>query len=118
MIRVPPGAALGNATLGPLYRRLVFGVAGPNVARITSWQRSSAENRAVGGDPYSQHLIAFAIDAIAAGSRAVELERQARAAGLVIVDEIDHHHAQVLRAGTLRSIFFPAPVVFPLGPRI
>ena len=67
-----------------------------NVA-ITSFHRTVSHNREVGGSDTSQHLIATAWD-VAGPDQDLYLAR-ARAAGLTAIDEGDHVHVQLYRAG-------------------
>jgi len=69
-------------------------------ARVTSRRRTRAQNAAVGGAAYSQHLIALAADLVpVAGSSYATIAAAARSAGLVPVIESDHVHVQLFPAG-------------------
>lgn len=69
---------------------------------VSSWWRDEATNRAVGGDPFSQHLIGLAIDAIPVPPRTTEqLAAAFRASGLIAVVYARHVHAQLYPAGFL-----------------
>jgi len=67
--------------------------------QFTSWWRSEAENRAVGGDPQSQHLFGFAFDLVTERTR--DLQNALNQVGLISVAESDHLHVQLLPAGAL-----------------
>lgn len=74
---------------------------------ITSWYRSPAENRAVGGNPDSQHLAGLALDVVP-GKKAVQLAIHEAAgrfveSGFVVVPAPTHLHVQTFPAGVLRS---------------
>ena len=71
-------------------------------ASPTSWYRTPARNAAVGGDPFSQHLVGLGSDWVS--RRPSELVRRFRAVGLIAVDELDHVHAQGWPAGTLQRL--------------
>jgi len=62
---------------------------------VGSWVRTSRRNKDVGGDPWSRHLDACAVDAYpddpADRERAA---RECKRVGLVLVDEGDHWHLQ------------------------
>jgi hypothetical protein len=74
-------------------------------ATPTSWWRSIAHNAAVGGHPYSQHLLGTAADFVPArGWTNGELVAAARRAGLIAQDEGDHVHLQLFAAGTLDRV--------------
>jgi len=68
--------------------------------QFTSWWRSDAVNRAVGGDPHSQHLFGFAFDLVSDRSR--EIQDAINGIGLVAVAESDHLHIQLFPPGTLQ----------------
>jgi len=100
--QVPPDPML--VAFEPVYRefirRLLF-VLRSEPAEPTSWWRSEAQNRAVGGATDSQHLFGFALDIVAA--RPDRIEQLAREAGLIAVVEMDHVHVQLFPAGFLRQ---------------
>ena len=75
--------------------------------QVTSWWRSPEENRRVGGNEESQHLLGLAFDASAPS---LPLLAQAlRDAGFRVVEERSHIHAQAYQAGVLgRAGFFRA----------
>lgn len=68
----------------------------------TSWYRNPIENAAVGGDRFSQHQLAWAIDVVGPG--ATQFAKSARTFGLTAVVESDHVHVQLLPAGLLRRL--------------
>lgn len=70
---------------------------------LTSYWRSREENDLVGGHPWSQHLVGWAIDVI--GPDTEIFAERVRFAGLVPVHEIDHLHVQLLPAGALEALF-------------
>lgn len=76
-------------------------------AEPTSWWRSQGRNVQVGGDPRSQHLLAFAADwsRLNAGERD-RFCRTARGIGLICVDEGDHVHVQTFPRFTLPAQLF------------
>lgn len=67
----------------------------------TSWWRSERRNLAVGGAPYSQHLLGWAVDFAPPRHQNRELVRLANEIGLVGVDEGDHVHVQMYPAGVI-----------------
>lgn len=64
---------------------------------ITSWARSISHNAEVGGVENSQHLIGTAWDI--AGPDQLEYAARASQRGLIVLDEGDHVHVQLFRAG-------------------
>jgi uncharacterized protein YcbK (DUF882 family) len=68
----------------------------------TSWWRSPERNAQVGGDPYSQHLVGWALDAV--GPDVQTFAKRLRVRGFVVVVETDHVHVQVFPRGTLRRL--------------
>lgn len=73
----------------------------------TSWWRSVGRNFEVGGDPRSQHLLAWAVDFVGPRDEARGLIALIRSVGLVGVDEGDHVHVQMFPAGVIPDRFFP-----------
>lgn len=81
-------------------------------AIVTSWYRTAADNRRVGGDPESQHQLGLAFDVAWSGPTDWELpdswqsrcRRALVAQGFEVADEGDHVHAQVLKAGQARRL--------------
>ena len=95
------------ATLAHLQRdfRRRFSTAGAGFGgRVTSYIRSVEHNRRVGGHPRSQHLYGLAADIVPLVSERSSLKRAMRAQGLVVIDEGDHVHVQLLRAGQLEHL--------------
>lgn len=91
--------------LFPLYEFLLsraekLSFVDPSI-KFTSWFRDQLENAAVGGNPESQHLFGFALDATTANPKAVV--QLANRLGLVGVEEFDHVHLQLFPAGFLKS---------------
>ena len=83
------------------------GLAEGRATSVTSWWRSPEENRRVGGNAESQHLLALAFDATAASPQL--LAQALRSAGFRVVEERTHVHAQAYQAGVLgRAGFFRA----------
>ncbi len=75
---------------------------------LTSWFRSPAENRAVGGDPDSQHLVGLALDVVP-GKKSLQLainEASGRFSefGFIPVPASTHLHIQTFPAGILRRV--------------
>lgn len=107
-----PPESLLSSPLGPLV------VTGVNVLRgalasetrdsvqVTSWWRSPAHNREVGGEPFSQHLVGLAFDVVGPGS--VRVAQRWREAGGVAVQTPTHVHLQVWPAGTLERLLTAA----------
>lgn len=72
----------------------------------TSWHRNATENWDAGGDEYSQHLVALALDIGGDPESLSAVLQQARGVGLVAVDERATEgivHVQRFPAGYLRS---------------
>lgn len=69
----------------------------------TSWWRSVAHNREVGGVASSQHLVGAAVDLVAAPSVLAAIAD--RLSGrLVVVRESDHLHVQAFSAEVARQV--------------
>lgn len=71
---------------------------------FTSWYRTEADNRTIGGNPDSQHLYGFAVDVVPRNFQLIE--QVANGLGMIAVVEMDHLHIQILPPGTLRSLGF------------
>lgn len=71
---------------------------------ITSFQRTVSHNAEVGGHDQSQHLLATAWDI--AGPDMHVYAARAAANGLTVIDEGDHIHVQLFRAGTVPAWVF------------
>jgi len=69
---------------------------------VSSWWRDRRTNQIHGGEEFSQHLLALAIDLEVEDPD--RLVRELMREGLVVIDEGDHIHAQL----------FPPGVVAPL----
>ena len=69
---------------------------------FTSWYRTVAGNRRVGGHPWSQHLVGLAADRSPASA---SFRSKARAAGLIAIYEGSHDHIQAWPAGTLERVY-------------
>jgi len=91
---------IGAGFLLPEFVRRVVAGAPPGTF-LTSWFRSPAENRRVGGLAESQHLWAAAVDL--AGDLP-EIARGMRRQGLIAVEDADHVHVQAWPAGTARRV--------------
>jgi hypothetical protein len=68
----------------------------------TSWYRNPAENKAVGGKQFSQHLVGWAVDVVGEDQQA--FAKRARIAGLTVVMGDTHTHVQLFPPGILRSL--------------
>lgn len=77
--------------------RWAWEAAGRPEAMATSYWRSPQENLAARGHPESQHLIGTAMDIVAPQPTAayIEIQVQARNAGLVALDRGSHIHFQL-----------------------
>jgi len=74
---------------------------------VTSWFRTPAENRRVGGDPDSQHLVGLALD-IVPGKPAIllavaEASDKFEQVGFLVLPTRTHLHIQTFQAGALRQ---------------
>ena len=66
-------------------------------ASVTSWFRSDAHNRVVGGVPHSAHRFALGVDLVYdAPVDAAAITEDARRLGLKLLREGDHDHVQPL----------------------
>jgi len=103
MLEVPPAALLvytKPATIA--FLRAVLGSLSGNW-QLTSWYRDAAHNRSVGGNRRSQHLLGLAVDVVGDRWSLSETAELARALDLTAVQEGDHLHLQMFRAGQLEA---------------
>jgi len=70
---------------------------------ITSWYRSPAQNRRVGGQPDSQHLVGLALDVLPGRLSVNEASGRFQEVGFIPVQSQSHLHIQTFPAGALRS---------------
>lgn len=74
---------------------------------VTSWFRSPSDNRRVGGDPDSQHLVGLALDVVPGkGTSRLAINEAAQRfseAGFFAVPEEKHVHIQTFAPGLLRE---------------
>ncbi len=90
-----------------LLPRLVFLGEQFPAAIPTSWYRDFVANFRAGGNEFSQHLLAFAVDWDFMDRGEYEhFAGHARAIGLVAVVESDHVHVQLFPAGVLPAGLF------------
>ena len=103
MVEVPPPRVLRHTRravqwfierIDPIY---------PWDLELTSWYRSPAHNRSVGGHPDSQHLLGLAVDFAGTEAALARFADQARAAGLTPVMGKSYVHVQAFPAGALRQ---------------
>lgn len=66
---------------------------------MTSWRRSQEDNARVDGKANSRHLEGQGVDFVVPQAQKAEWTRRAQAKGLQVIDEGDHMHVQVPRAG-------------------
>lgn len=88
--------------LYPFFMDAINSSVAPGTVTASSWWRSREENAQVRGDPHSQHLLGLALDVVRTGAEPVlvdEMIRKLRGLGLTVVDEGDHIHVQMFRAG-------------------
>lgn len=99
---------VGRRPLGAFIDR-VLAVHARTPLGVTSWWRDPRRNSEAGGDFYSQHLIATAVDVVPLfrGVTVEEIVRAAQAVGLVPVVEDDHVHLQLFpaEANVVRTYF-------------
>jgi len=103
LVRAPP-IGIVRALLPELIQ-FFEGLRGVRVGRsirVTSWWRSSVDNRRVGGHPDSQHRLGLALDLIGEEEELLELLLDVRQVGMVAVLEPTHLHIQLLPAGVAR----------------
>jgi len=74
---------------------------------LTSWHRSPLDNRRVGGDPDSQHLVGLAFDVVPGKGTSLlainEAAERFKEAGFEVAPAATHLHVQVFPAGLLRA---------------
>jgi len=93
VIERPPSSYLRDPALGAAIRRFVRQVEQARVTgTVTSWWRSSARNRAVGGVPRSLHLYGLAIDYVPPRGQWQADTAAFKRAGLRVINETDHLH--------------------------
>lgn len=98
----PPPCELVEGARAPAFRNLVEGVNA--IARelgaptVTSWYRTKAENRRVGGAPASLHLVGLAVDLVVPDELVEAWIGALPTFGLRGLDEGDHIHVDVGRA--------------------
>jgi len=75
---------------------------------LTSWYRTPNENRRVGGDPDSQHLVGLAFDVVPGKGSSLlalkEAEQRFTQAGFHAIAESKHVHVQTFPPGILRQV--------------
>lgn len=93
-------AVLGGDPYREFILRWLYAHRGLEGVTVTSWYRDPSHNASVGGSPGSQHQLGLALDTVYR-DRATWLEavRNLNGWGLVAIDEGDHVHAQLWRAG-------------------
>lgn len=99
-VRPPPPMFYGPPLFSFYQRVLAAGSEGDLTP--TSWYRSPIENARVGGDPFSQHQLGWALDVV--GPDATGFAKRARLTGLTAVVESDHVHIQLFPAGIVRLL--------------
>jgi len=87
-----------------LFVQRAYGIGQDLDVAVTSWHRTRSHNREVGGVDASQHLVATAWDV--SGPDQDLYAARAASSGLVVVDEGDHIHVQLFRAGVLPAWVF------------
>lgn len=76
--------------------------AGSSDVTLTSWYRSPVDNARVGGHPFSQHQVGWAMDV--AGPDQQYMAKRLRMVGITTVQEADHLHFQAFPAGILQLL--------------
>jgi len=87
-------------------------------AVFTSWYRDPINNARVGGAPNSQHLLAWAADAVVPPESANRFIQIAEGIGFVVVVERDHIHIQAFGRGVVPDSFFPSLLELGALPRL
>lgn len=105
--RIFPG--FWNSWIGAAQAALnEIDAAGVDDIIITSWFRSPFDNRAVKGDPDSQHLVGLALDVVPAKHNLSASIDEAAASfaefGFISVPSPTHLHIQTFPAGILRRV--------------
>jgi len=75
-------------------------------AVFTSWYRDPINNQRVGGARNSQHLLAWAADAVVPPPSANRFIQIAEGIGFTVVVEVDHIHIQAFGRGVVPDRFF------------
>jgi hypothetical protein len=101
MAVVPPPAPLWGFATWSFVTRLEHAARGADIT-ATSWYRNPRVNAEVGGDPFSQHLVGWAVDAV--GPDSSGFAKRCRVAGLTAVIEASHVHVQLFPKGILRAL--------------
>lgn len=100
MVQAPPAYLDGYVVRSFINRTMA--AAGSLDVTPTSWYRSISDNARVGGDPFSQHLVGWAIDAV--GPDQQMFAKRLRLSGITTVQEASHLHFQAFPAGVLRRL--------------
>jgi len=104
----PPQIIVQHRFFNPIFRQFLP-AAGELLslfpeAEVTSWWRSPTDNRRVGGNPKSQHLLGFAFDSVLPPHLVEAFVTTARRIGFTAVDEFDHVHLQTFQRGFFDQI--------------
>lgn len=84
------------------FAEKIFHLAAAFSFSVTSWIRSAARNKAVGGVADSRHLVGLAVDVVLdEGQEKAAFLKAAGSLGLQVIDEGDHLHVQEPRARPL-----------------
>jgi len=101
-------ALFGRGVYQDFLRRVFAGLpefvhtGGTGFLEFTSWYRTPFGNEAVAGDPFSQHLLALALDLKAEDQD--RLVRRFKDLGLVAINEGSHVHVQKFPAGIVAPV--------------